>query len=83
MESQYIQKEKTSQEQAKVAAQVQAQRVIAEKNEEVEAAFARSRAAKSESGWNEARVAAMTVSNYWNGIVEAIQTGRSPLSLSQ
>ncbi|HLB33127.1 MAG TPA: hypothetical protein VJK54_02715, partial [Chthoniobacterales bacterium] len=66
-----------------IAVQVQTQRIIAEKKREGEAAFARARAAKSESGWNEAKAAAMSISNYWNEVVEAIQTGRSSLALSQ
>src|SRR3990167_2750333 len=59
-----------------------AQMIIAKKSEG-EAAFARARAAKSESGWNEAKAAAITISNYWNGVIEAIKAGSSPLALSQ
>ncbi|HLB33131.1 MAG TPA: hypothetical protein VJK54_02735 [Chthoniobacterales bacterium] len=70
-------------EKAQAVAQVEAQRIIEEKRGEVEAAFARARAAKSESGWNTAKAVANEVSNYWNGVIEAIKEGRSPLALSQ
>ncbi|HLB32716.1 MAG TPA: hypothetical protein VJK54_00615 [Chthoniobacterales bacterium] len=80
---QYLQKEKSALEKAQTAAQAEVQRIIAEKRGEGEAAFARARAAKSEIGWNRAKAAANEVSNYWNGVIEAIKAGRSPLAVSQ
>src|SRR3990167_1122667 len=35
----------------------------------VEKAFSQARKAKSVNGWNEAKAAAMALSNYWNGII--------------
>src|SRR3990167_10612257 len=49
----------------------------------VEKAFSQARKAKSVNGWNEAKAAAITVSNYWNGIIEEIKAGKSTLALSQ
>src|SRR3990167_9523383 len=68
---------------AQTQASEQAQQIIIAKKREGEAAFARAKQAKSESGWNEAKTVAMTISNYWNGIVENIKSGRSPLAINQ
>ena len=68
---------------AQAQTSAQGQQMIIAKKSEGEAAFARARLAKSESGWNEAKEVAIAVSNYWQEVVEAIQTGNSPLSLSE
>ncbi|HLB33304.1 MAG TPA: hypothetical protein VJK54_03610, partial [Chthoniobacterales bacterium] len=59
------------------------EQMILVKKREGEAAFARARQSKSESGWNEAKAAAVAISNYWNGIVENIKSERSSLAVSQ
>ncbi|HLB34374.1 MAG TPA: hypothetical protein VJK54_09110 [Chthoniobacterales bacterium] len=65
-----------------VQTSVQGQQMILAKKREGEAVFARARAAKSESGWNEAQATAMVISNYWNDVVESIKVERNSLAVS-
>lgn len=59
------------------------EQMIAMKTREGETAFARARQIKTEAAWEEAKGVALAISNYWKGVIEDIQLGRSPLVVHQ
>ncbi|HLB33645.1 MAG TPA: hypothetical protein VJK54_05360 [Chthoniobacterales bacterium] len=79
---QYIQKEKEALEKMG-AAQVETQRIAVGRKGEIEAAFARARAAKNKSVWREAKITALEGAAAWDRVIEIIQSGRSTLALSE
>src|SRR3990167_9081707 len=75
--------EKAAREKALEQKRMETQTLVEGKKREVDEAFSRARNQESESAWDEARQIANAASTYWNGVIEDIKAGRSPLSFTQ